>query len=93
MLQRTFATPYADRIRHMAVDRQRYVIDLGISSAEFQRLYAGVANTVVARDQLTGRTVRFPANRLRAFVTHEGVVGRFELVVGPDNRLLELRRG
>jgi len=47
---------------------------------------------VVARDQLSGRTVRFPANRLRSFVTHEGVQGRFELIVGADNRLLELRR-
>lgn len=65
---------------------------LSIPAAEFERLYSGDANTVVARDQLSGRTVRFPANRLRSFVTHEGVQGRFELIVGADNRLLELRR-
>jgi hypothetical protein len=76
----------------VAIDRQRYVVVLSIPAAEFQRLYAGAANTVVARDQLTGRTVRFPAGRLRSFVTHDGVQGRFELLVGPDNRLLELRR-
>lgn len=71
--------------------QQRYVVDLAIPADELRRLYAGTANTVVARDRVSGLSVRFPASRLRAFVTPAGVFGRFELQVDADNRLVEIR--
>lgn len=90
---RMISAPHSfEGLPRVVVRPQRFVVDLAIAPDELRRLYAGAANTVVARDRLTGRSVRFPANRLREFVTHAGVVGRFELVVGPDQRLLELRR-
>jgi len=70
----------------------RYVVELAISADELLRLYAGTANTVVTRDRVSGRTVRFPAANLRPFVTPEGVFGRFELRVDADNRLQEIHR-
>ena len=69
----------------------RYVVDLAISADEFQRLYAGTANTVIARDRISGKTVRFPASRLRRFVTPAGVFGRFELQVDGANRLQHIQ--
>lgn len=69
----------------------RYVVDLAISADEFKRLYAGTATTVVARDRISGKTVRFPASRLRSFVTPAGVFGRFELQVDADNRLQHIQ--
>ncbi len=65
----------------------RYVVELAIPGDEFLRLYEGSANAVVARDNVTGKTVRFPASRLRSFVTPAGVNGRFELQVDEHNRL------
>ena len=70
----------------------RYVVELAISAEEIRRLYEGTANVVVARDRLSGRTVRFPANRLRPFVSEAGVYGRFELEVDAENRLLNIGR-
>lgn len=70
----------------------RYVVELGISADELRRLYAGTANTVVARDQISGKTVRFPASNLRDFVSPAGVFGRFELQVDENNRLQDISR-
>lgn len=51
-------------------------ISLNISSDEYLRFYEGSAELVVAQAK-DGRTVQFPANLLRQFVTHEGIVGQF----------------
>ncbi|MBT8422403.1 MAG: DUF2835 domain-containing protein [Gammaproteobacteria bacterium] len=70
----------------------RFVVSLQIPADEFRRLYEGSANTVVSRDQVTGRSVRFPANVLRQFVESGGVFGRFEIETDADNRLQTIRR-
>ncbi len=69
----------------------RICFSLHISSDEYLRYYRGSAHSVVVVSE-DGRRVRFPASSLRPFVTHEGVRGRFELLLDSDNRLLELRR-
>lgn len=60
-------------------------VQLNIPPEEFQRLYEGVAKSVNARS-LDGRTVNFPANILRPFVTHSGVVGTFIIHFSDENR-------
>ena len=67
------------------------IINLAISSEEFQRLYVGSAQHVVARS-LDGRSVRFPANILRPFVLHNGIRGQFEIVFDEDNRFQSISR-
>ena len=74
------------------MSRTRYVVSLNIPADEFRRLYEGSANTVVSRDQVSGKTVRFPANVLRPFVTRGGIFGRFEISVDADNRLQDIRQ-
>lgn len=64
---------------------------LNLSSEEFLAYYQGVARDVVTRS-LDGRTVRFPANALRPYVTHEGVRGVFALRYDENNKLVELVR-
>lgn len=61
------------------------VVQLHISSDEFQRLYEGTAKEVVARS-IDGLRVRFPANILRPFITHAGISGRFSIHFNNDNR-------
>jgi len=72
------------------MSQDRFVVELAIPADEFRRLYEGSANTVVARDRISGRSVRFPASRLRDFVTPAGVYGRFELQVDADSRLVQI---
>ncbi len=61
------------------------LVQLRIGADEFQRLYEGTATEVAARS-VDGRRVRFPANILRPFVTHAGIVGTFRIQFDNDNR-------
>jgi hypothetical protein len=70
---------------------QRIVIDLRISPEEYQKMYAGLAQSVFARAR-DGRKVRFPANLLRRFVTAQGVVGSFEFQLDEHNKVQQFRR-
>ena len=67
------------------------VIGLNIDSEELLKLYRGSAREVVARS-LDGQNIRFPAEALKPFVTHNGVQGQFALVVDASNKLVDLRR-
>ena len=60
-------------------------VQLNIPPEQFQRLYEGVAKTVNTRS-IDGRSVRFPANILRPYVTHAGVVGTFAIHFSDQNR-------
>ena len=55
---------------------QSIIVDVRIDAAEFSRYYYQPGAQVVVQSQ-DGRTVRFPANLLQRFVTHQGVAGRF----------------
>jgi hypothetical protein len=64
---------------------------LNMSSQTFLAYYRGTASEVEAR-AVDGRTVRFPANILRPFVTHDGVAGLFALVYDEQNKFVEMKR-
>ncbi|MEO1034055.1 MAG: DUF2835 domain-containing protein [Pseudomonadota bacterium] len=70
---------------------RRIVVDLDIAADEYVRVYAGTAQSVmtVAAD---GRSVKFPANVLRPFVTHDGVRGRFEIIYDEQGRFQRIAR-
>ena len=74
-----------------AVPNRTIVIGLNIDSEELLKLYRGSAREVVARS-LDGQNIRFPAEVLKPFVTHNGVQGQFALVVDASNKLIDLRR-
>jgi len=65
--------------------------NLTISGDDYLRYYQGKARNVsiIADD---GRRIEFPAEHLRAFVLHDGINGRFELVFDGDNRFVALRK-
>lgn len=66
-------------------------VQLNIPPEQFQRLYEGVAKTVNARS-LDGRNVNFPANILRPFVTHSGIVGTFAIHFSDENRFQSIEK-
>jgi Protein of unknown function (DUF2835) len=53
--------------------------------------YEGTARAVVVKS-LDGRSIQFPANVLRRFVTSEGVQGVFEMEFDEDNKFVCMRR-
>ena len=53
-------------------------VNLAISSTEFSRYYRGHASNVICKS-VDGRTVQFPAAVLRPYLTHDGIVGNFEI--------------
>ena len=67
------------------------VVSLSINTQEFSRLYRGEAQDVIctAKD---GRTVRFPANTLRQFLTHDGIYGEFKIYFSSKNRFLKIEK-
>lgn len=66
-------------------------VTLAINTQEFARLYRGHARDVIctARD---GRTVQFPANVLRQFLTHTGVYGEFKIFFSADNKFSSIEK-
>lgn len=67
------------------------VIRLNIASEELLKLYRGSAREV-AGVSVDGQKIRFPAEALKPFVTHNGVQGQFALLVNANNKLINLRR-
>ena len=66
-------------------------VSLAINTQEFARLYRGHARDVIctAKD---ARTVRFPANVLRQFLTHNGVYGEFEIFFTDNNEFSKIEK-
>ncbi len=64
---------------------------LNIPYDDYLAYYQGVAQrvSVVASD---GRRIEFPANLIQRHLTHQGVVGLFELEFDDNHKLIELRR-
>lgn len=64
---------------------------LDISPERYVSYYQGAVRNVLATS-VDGRRVQFPADRLRPFVTHDGVRGEFVLEFDADNRFVGMRR-
>lgn len=67
------------------------IINLDIPASEYLRYYKGDASFVQTRAR-DGRSVRFPASLLRAFVDDSGVHGSFVLRYDGNHRLVSLSR-
>ena len=64
---------------------------LRLKAEEYQRYYQGSAKAVIVTAE-DGRTLRFPANALQKFITHEGISGRFEILFDESNKMAEINR-
>lgn len=67
----------------------RFYLDL--SSERYLRYYRGTARAVSVVS-IEGQRLEFPADRLRPFVTREGVRGLFALQFDDNNRFVSLQR-
>lgn len=64
---------------------------LNLSPERYLRYYRGTAKSVSVVST-EGQRLQFPAERLRPFVTHEGVRGLFALQFDNSNRFVSLKR-
>lgn len=64
---------------------------LAISAAAFTEYYRGAGRTVQVRTE-AGQTIRFPASALQAYITRDGIHGRFMIQFDESNRLIGIQK-
>ena len=71
--------------------QQQFRFNLTVSQQQYLRYYQGTASNIRVTSEC-GRRLLFPAARLRPFLTHSGISGRFLLTIDAENRFLELKK-
>ncbi|MEQ3694047.1 MAG: DUF2835 domain-containing protein [Alcanivorax sp.] len=70
---------------------KQIVVDLVISSSEYQRYYSGSVSNVLATT-VDGLKVRFPASVLQKVVSHDGISGRFAITFSDAGKFEKIER-
>ena len=70
---------------------RQFYFRLQISRQQFLRYYQGTAGAVQVVSEC-GKRLRFPATRLRPFLSHTGIKGRFLLTVDGNNHFIDLQQ-
>ena len=70
---------------------QRVRFDINISAEQILAYYQGIARrvSVVSYD---GQRIEFPAEKLRPFLSYDGISGLFELEFDDNHRFVALHR-
>ena len=71
-------------------DRQ-YYFRLQLTQQRFLQYYQGSASSVQVVSEC-GKRLHFPAVRLRPFLAHTGISGRFLLTSDDNNRFINLKQ-
>ena len=71
--------------------KKQFTFRLQISQQQYLQYYQGTANAVQVVSEC-GQKVKFPAIRLRPFMTHDGIHGRFCLTIDGNNRFIDLQK-
>jgi len=69
----------------------RIYFRLSLPAERYLHYYRGNARAVIVRSE-DGRRIQLPAASLRPFVTAEGIIGRFQLTLDENNKLIDVRR-
>lgn len=64
---------------------------LHLSAEEYLQYYEGMANSIQVRSRC-GKTIQFPAEKMRNFVLKDGVHGTFIIQLDNKNKFLSVRR-
>ncbi len=70
--------------------KKQFYFRLQISQQQYLQYYQGTANAVQVVSEC-GKRLHFPAARLRPFLTHNGIHGRFRLTIDDNNRFIDLQ--
>ena len=67
------------------------IVPLRITQEDYLSFYQGAVKLVSAIS-IDGKTVQFPANILRQFVTLDGIDGTFAIYFDANNKFVEIKR-
>jgi len=70
---------------------KQFYFSLQISQQQYLQYYQGTASAVQVISE-SGQKIKFPAIRLRPFLTQIGIHGRFCLTIDRDNRFTNLQK-
>ena len=70
---------------------QRLIFKLAISAEAYLSVYKGHARTISTM-AFDGRRVEFSADRMKEFLTREGVNGVFEMEITAKKKFLSIKR-
>jgi uncharacterized protein DUF2835 len=62
---------------------------MALTSEKYLAYYKGKAQNIAVRS-IDNRKVRFPANAVREFLTHDGIYGLFEIEFDENNKLVKI---
>jgi hypothetical protein len=70
---------------------QTFIFSLNITADKYKAYYQGQIQAIQVQSH-DGRSIRFPANAIRQFVTADGVRGEFVMQVDANNKLIGISR-
>ena len=68
-----------------------FEFNLHLSVEEYLQYYEGMANSIQVRSSC-GKTIQFPAEKMRKFVLKDGVHGTFVIQLDNKNKFISIRR-
>lgn len=64
---------------------------LTLSAEKYLAYYKGTAQFIMVRS-IDNRSIKFPANAIRNFLTHDGISGLFEIQFDKNNKLIGINK-
>lgn len=68
-----------------------YEFNLHLSADEYLQYYEGMAKFIQVRSRC-GKTLRFPAEKMRKFVLSDGIHGTFIMRLTDNNKFISIKR-
>jgi len=68
-----------------------FEFNLHLSAEDYLQYYEGTANSIQVRSTC-GKTIQFPAEKMRNFVLRDGIHGTFIIQLGNKNKFISIRR-
>lgn len=68
-----------------------FEFNLHLSADEYLQYYEGLAKAIQVRS-LCGKTIQFPADKMRKFVLKDGLHGTFVMRLDSNNKFLSVKR-
>ncbi|MDD5215749.1 MAG: DUF2835 domain-containing protein [Methylococcales bacterium] len=65
--------------------------NLSLSTEDFLRVYQGITKHIITRTD-DGQVLKFPAQNIKQFLTHNGIYGYFEMAFSPDHKFIGIKR-
>ena len=64
---------------------------LSLTSKQFLQVYQGTAKNIAARTD-DGQVIKFPAQHIKPFLTHDGIYGYFEIEFSHEHKFIGIKR-